>query len=88
MNNNLPKSLPGLPTRVLRLERCEKCKWRGDPGQPNQYECREGPPTATTHMVFPQGPNRPPQFVTHTGFPVVNRDGWCGRWKPRIEGVN
>ena len=83
-------SLPGLPhmkAKLIRPDRCEKCKFRGDnQGGPEQYECRQGPPTATSIMV--PGRNGQPQFITHTTFPIVKGDNWCGKWAARVEGAN
>lgn len=86
LNGPLP-GLPHLKARVLRSERCEKCKWRGDEVQKGQFECRESPPTATTIMV-PQPGVRGHGFMTHTTFPIIQADSWCGKWAPRIEGAN
>ena len=90
---NKPITLPGLPGhlpvkgRVIRPERCEKCKFRGDQVQkPNQFECRESPPVPHSFMV--PGPNGSSGFITHTTYPIVQADNWCGKFAPRIEGMN
>lgn len=76
-----------MATRVIRTERCEKCKWKGDQIQPGKFECRESPPTVTSIPVQ-QRPGAPPGFMAHTTFPIVQPDYWCGRFRPNIEGVN
>jgi hypothetical protein len=88
---NLPKQpLPGLPhmkAHVIRNERCEKCKWKGNMIEPGRFECRAEPPTANSFMVQSR-PGAPAQFITHTTYPIIQPDGWCGKWAPRIEGMN
>lgn len=83
-------SLPGLPSgrvAIVRPNCCGKCKHSAAVSGQKELECREGPPTATAFMVQ-QHPNKPPGIVTHTGFPMVHNDGWCGRFAPRLEGMN
>ena len=85
-----PVSLPGLPSsmRLIRPQNCGNCKYHSAvKGQP-QLECRYDPPKATVFMVQPPGPNRPPGFMTHTGFPPVRDEVTCGKWSPMIEGIN
>lgn len=86
---NLAKTLPGLPTmkaRMIRPERCEKCKFKGDQIEPGKFECRESPPVANSFMMQ-QGPGRS-GFIVHTAYPIVQVDNWCGKFKPNVEGVN
>ena len=83
------KPLPGLPhlkAKLIRPDRCEKCKFSATMQGRQELECHEGPPTATTFMV--PGRNGQAGYVTHTGFPIVNGDCWCGRFGPKVEGVN
>lgn len=86
-----PIPLPGLPhtkAKIIRPNCCGNCKHKGDqqPNQPSTYECRRFPPIPTTFMV-PQDRGQP-GFVTHTGWPMVGVDTWCGEWQPKIEMVN
>ena len=78
--------LPGLPhqqARIIRPNGCANCKHKGDSQKPGQYECRRYPPTACTFMV-----NGGQGFVTHTGWPCVAADGWCGEWGVKVEIAN
>ena len=84
---NLPP-LPGLPykkAKLVRPQRCGNCKHKGDEVQRDKHECRESPPTASVFMVQQGGGQG---FVTHTGFPLVGVDCWCGKWATKIEQVN
>lgn len=80
----LPISAPfPRPKGLIRPSCCANCKHKGEPLQNAQHECRRFPPIPTTFMV-----NDGKGFVTHTGWPMVMADGWCGEWQPKIEMAN
>ena len=82
------RPLPGLPhtkAKIIRPNCCGNCKHKGDPNQ-GGLECRRFPPVPTTFMVD-QGKGQT-GFVTHTGWPMVAAESWCGEWHPKIEMTN
>ncbi len=85
--NEALKNLPGLPIgKLIRANTCGNCKWGVAVPRQQQLACKESPPTPTVFMV--PGPAGQSQFITHTGFPMVAADEWCGKWAPKIEKVN
>jgi hypothetical protein len=86
MNNNQPGLVVPNLKPLLRLERCEKCKFKSAvPNSPN-FECRRHP--ATVHLIpVSQSGNRM-GFQAMSTWPTVQPDQWCGEWKPHVEGFN
>lgn len=71
------------PPGLVRAESCQQCKFAVlAPGNVKQRQCRRNPPTAAHIMI------RAGQFMTYTGFPVVQPDNWCGEFRPKIEGMS
>lgn len=85
MNAPIPQLKAGV---ILRPDRCEKCKFHElYPANRDHLECRRHPPQRSAFAV--PGPNGNGFAIQETAaYPKVQKFGWCGEFKPRIEGLN
>ncbi len=77
---NMNLVMPTSPaSRLVRLEKCETCKFHGNQPAGGGIDCRKEP-VKSAIVPDPRGTPAPISY-----FPPVLPDWWCGEWKPRIE---
>jgi hypothetical protein len=76
--------LPGIPNaamKLIRAERCEKCRFASAIANKVELECRRLPPTVSTMVI---GTNRQGGVNLHSvaAWPHMTPNAWCGEFKP------
>jgi hypothetical protein len=69
------------PMKLIRPERCEKCRFSSAIAQTTDLECRRNPPHTSTFVI---GTTRDGRINLQTvgAFPRMVPTAWCGEFKP------
>lgn len=71
-----------MPTSLLPIDTCDKCKFFWKPAE-HATLCRRHPP-GVTNIPVAADPNNNPITVATSSFSPIQPDWWCGEFKRKI----